>query len=153
MYETFINMIFKLKTIPNETRIDNSDIESFDGDESMVSTEVDLRNIRKKETENEEEEDDDDREYTSDDGNTSNDDDTNNESRNTEEQENEEEEGNDTIESNTICVLRCTGDFCKQEGGQAIIGMSHKCIVCEGRFHGFPCYNGKTEEMNGMTCK
>ena len=34
--------------IPNETGINNSDIDSFDGDDSMESTEVDLRNINKK---------------------------------------------------------------------------------------------------------
>ena len=59
----------------------------------------------------------------------------------------------DTTESNIICVLCCARDFCEQQGGRAIIGMSHKCIECEGRFHGFPCSNEKTDEMNGMTCK
>ena len=129
--------------IPNETGIDNSDIESFDGNESMESTEVDLRNIREKETENEEEEDENDREYTSDDEDTSNDDDTDDESKNTEEEESEEEEGNDTTESSALCVLCCARDYCEQEGGQSIIGMSHKCIVYDGRLHGFPCSNGK----------
>ena len=32
--------------IPNETGIKNSDIDSFDGDDSMESTEMDLRNIK-----------------------------------------------------------------------------------------------------------
>ena len=96
----------------------------------------------------EEEEDDDEGEYTR------NDDDTNDESRNTEEEESEEndnkEEENDTTKSSILC---CSGDLCEQEGGQAIIEMSHKCIVCGGQFHGFPCSNGKVQEMNGMTCK
>ena len=59
----------------------------------------------------------------------------------------------DTTKPNTISVLCCAGDFCKQQGGQAIIGMSHKCIGCDGRLHGYPCSNEKTDEMNGMTCK
>ena len=31
--------------------------------------------------------------------------------------------------------------------------MSHKCIKCEGRLHGFLCSDRNTEEMNGTTCR
>ena len=116
--------------IPKRTGIDNSNIESFDRDESIDSTEEDLRNIREKETKKNEEEDDDDRNYTSDDGETKNDDENYDESRNTEEEDSKEEERNDTTESSTIGVFFCAGDFCEQEGGLAIIGMSHRCIGC-----------------------
>ena len=65
----------------------------------------------------------------------------------------EEEGRNDTTESSTIDVLCCSGEFCEQEGGLAIIGMSHGCIKCEGRLHGYLCSNRNAEEMNGMTYK
>ena len=139
--------------ISNNTCINNSDIESFDGEESMELTEMELRKIKEKDKKNKEEKDDDDNNYRSNDGNTSNDDDTNDKSKNAEEEENEEEEHMDTTKSNTRSVLCCAGDFCKQQGGQAIIGMSHKCIGCDGRLHGSPCSNEKTDELNGMTCK
>ena len=87
--------------IPNETGINNSNIESFDRGDSMESTEVELRKIRKKETENEQEEDNDDRDYTSDNGETSNDNDTDDESKESEE---EERKGNNRIKR-TLCTM------------------------------------------------
>ena len=60
--------------IPTRTGINNSDIGSFDGDESIDSTEEDLRKISEKETRKEEEEDE--RNYTSDDRETKEDEDT-----------------------------------------------------------------------------
>ena len=59
----------------------------------------------------------------------------------------------ETTESTTLCVLCCAGDFCQHPGGRSIIKLSHTCIKCEGRFHGFPCSGGKTDEMTGMMCK
>ena len=58
----------------------------------------------------------------------------------------------DTTDSttNTLC---CARDFCKKEGGRAIIGVSHRCRACNGRLHGFPCSNGKSDELIGMICK
>ena len=157
-YYTEDEELMNSEDIPNETGINNNDIESFDGDESLDLTEMELQNMKEKDTMNKEEKDDDDRDYRSDDGNASsddatNDDDNNDESSNAEEEESEEEDGMDTTESTTLCALCCAGDFCEQQGGRAIIGMSYKCIACKGRFHGFPCSNEKTDDMNGMTCK
>ena len=136
---------------PKRTGINDSDIESFDRDESIDSTEEDLRNIREKETKKKEEEDDDDGNYTSNDEETKNDDENDDKSRNTEEVDSEEEGRNDTTESSTIDVLCCSGEFCEQEGGLASIGLSHGCIKCEERLHSYLCSNRNAEEMNGMT--
>ena len=130
------------KEIPDDTGINNSDIESGGEGELMDLTEMELQKIREKDKKKKDEKDDDDSNYRSDDGETSNDDDTNEESETTEEEENEEDERMDTTES-TTSVLCCAGDFCKQQGGRAIIGMSHKCIGCDGRLHGYPYSNGK----------
>ena len=57
------------------------------------------------------------------------------------------------ITKSTTNELCCAGEFCQQEGGQAIIGMSHRCIACDGQLHGFPCSDGKSDKLIGMICK
>ena len=50
-------------------------------------------------------------------------------------------------------LLCCAGDLCKQKKGCIIIGKGHKCAVCQGCMHGFPCSDEKVEDLVGMTCK
>ena len=57
------------------------------------------------------------------------------------------------ITESTTNALCCAGEFCKQQGGQAIIGMSHRCTECDGQLHRFPCSNGESDDLNGMVCK
>ena len=138
--------------IPGDTGINNSDIESVGEGESMDSTEMELKKIREKDKKKKDEKEDDDSNYQSNDEGTSNDDDTNDESEPTREEDNEENERMDTTESitNALC---CAGEFCRQEGGRAIIGMSHRCIASDGQLHGFPCSDGKSDKLIGMICK
>ena len=49
----------------------------------------------------------------------------------------------------TMC---CAGDLC-QCGGIIIGSNGHSCVVCKERMHGGICSDGKSDEMNGMTCK
>ena len=117
--------------IPDDTGINNSEIESGGEGESMDSTEIKQQKIREKDKKKKGEKEDDDSNYQSNDEGTSNDDDTNDESEPTGEEENEENERMDITESSTTNAICCAGEFCQQEGGQAIIGMSHKCIGCD----------------------
>ena len=146
--------------IPKGTGVDNSDIESMTtnetdengnnrdgcGDESMGSTEEELLNIEEKEKDNKEENNEE--EYTGTDNEI--DDESSDKEEEESEEEDSEEEKNDATASDILC---CAGDLCEQQEGSIIIGTSHKCAVCEGRFHGFLCSNGNVQTMTGMMCK
>ena len=112
---------------PNKTGINNSDIESFDGDRSLDSTDMELRNIKEKDAKNKKEIDDDDGDYRSDDGNASsvddtNDDDSNDESSNTEEEESEEEDGMETTESTSLWYYVAPEIFVRNKGVDPLLG-------------------------------
>ena len=52
-------------------------------------------------------------------------------------------------------LMCCAGDLCQQQGsGGIIIGSNgHPCVICKERMHGNICSDGKSDSMNGMTCK
>ena len=50
-------------------------------------------------------------------------------------------------------LLCCARDLYKQQEDCIIIGKGLKCVVCEGRMHGFSCSDEKVQAMVGMTCK
>ena len=147
--------------IPKKTGVDNSDIKSMAtngteengsnrdrcGDVSMGFTEEELFNIEEKAKDNKEE--DDEEEYKG--SNDERDDDSSdNEEEDYEEEDSEEENNDETASDDT---LSCAGDLCKQQESYIIIGQGHQRVVCRGRMHGFPCFDGKVEAMVGMTCK
>ena len=158
--------------IPARTGINNSDSGLTDGDESMDSTEEELREIETKRKEEEEDErnytkddseskeeentedddDDDDDDDDNDDEDEDDEDEGDNMSRNTDVESSEEEEDNNTKVS-TRDGLCSAGESCEQEGGQEIIKMSHVCAECKGRLHGYLCSNQQSDGMNGMVCR
>ena len=52
-------------------------------------------------------------------------------------------------------LMCCAGDLCQQQGsGGIIIGSNgHPCVICKERMHSNICSDGKSDNMNGMTCK